>query len=434
MSGVRDLLIDGARAAAEGKDSLYRDVRAELLSRHLAVIESLLTRSPQRLGAAEQIEDRLHQVGRFYRSIAMLGECTPRALDAVTSFGSLLSASILAALLRERGLRAQALPAAELIVTDATFGAATPIMDLTRQRLKDQILPLLTRGILPVVPGAAAATQDGVPTSLGRGGGDLTAAVIGAALQAREVRIWSDADGILTADPNIVPSARTLSELSFEEASNLAYHGSEVLHPNTVRPLDEKKVPLWILNSFNPTHPGTRIVEHPRADREILPALISTTGLSLIAFGAQNGSWTLSFAARTLRTLADAGLQVVIFSQSFSGDHLDLVVRAQDQEHCLKLLAREFGDIGAGSLFTLAAKGRVATISVVAVPPWTGQGIAARSFAALGQHGTAILAAGCASSHAPGSTPGQDSVSFCIPEDQVADAVRCLHRKLGLEK
>ncbi|MFQ6101173.1 MAG: aspartate kinase [Anaerolineae bacterium] len=429
MSGVTNQLIAGARAAAEGRDTVYRDIKAELLSRHLEVVETLLNQSPERLEVGGLVEDRLHELGRLYRSIAVLGELTVRGRDVVASFGEQLSAHILAAVLRERGLRAQAVSATQLIVTDDNFGAATPLMDQTRQRLQQRIRPLVERGVIPVITGYIAATEGGVTTTLGRGGGDYSAAIVGAGLDADEVWIWSDVDGILTADPNIVPQARTLTELSYTEAADLACFGADVLHPKTVRPVTESGIPLRIRNSFNPTHPGTLIVETPSADRELLPAIISTTGLSLIAVGSLDDSWTLQMAARALQRLSEAGLDVLMFSQSLSEHSLNLVVREQDQAHCLKVLCREFenGDQGGGC--SLGTKERVATISVVGVPGWNGNGsetgIVSHAFSALGRHNTRVIAVTQAST--------AYSVSFCIPEDQVAHTVRFLHRELGLE-
>jgi aspartate kinase len=425
MSGVTDQLIAGARAAAEGRDSAYRDARAEMLSRHMDVVESLLTRSPERLGVAGQIEDQLHELGRFYRSIAMLGECTARGLDAVASFGGLLSASILAAVFRERGLRAEAISGTELIASDDTFGAANPLLDQTSQRLHRKVRPLLERDSIPVVSGYVASTEAGVPTTLGRGGGDYSAAIIGAALGAAGVWIWSDADGILTADPNIVRQARTLTELSYSDAANLAYYGSEVLHPKTVRPLWEHSIPLRILNTFNPTHPGTQIIEDPSSEREQLPAIISSTGLSLIAIGTRDDGWTVSRAATALQRLADARVAVLMFSQSSSEHGLSLVVRQQDEAHCLRTLGRHLGSMSLPNIY-LESKGHVATISLVGVASWNGNNLVARSFVALGKLGTRVIAVAQAAS--------EHSVSFCIPEDEVIDTVRFLHKELGLER
>jgi aspartokinase/homoserine dehydrogenase 1 len=425
ITGVTDQLIAGARAAAEGKDSVYRDIKAGLLSRHLEIVEALLTHSRERLGVGGLVEDRLHELERFYRSIAMLGELTVRGRDAIASFGEQLSANILAAVLRERGLRAQAVNATELIVTDDHFGAATPVMDQTGQQLRQRIGPLVERGVVPVITGYVAATEKGVTTTLGRGGSDFSAAIIGAGLAADEVWIWSDVDGILTADPNLVPHARTLTELSYAEAADLAYYGAEVLHPKTIRPVTEQGIPLRILNSYNPSHRGTLIVQSPSVGRELLPAIISTTGLSLIAIGSQDDSWALPMAARALHRLSEAGVDVLMFSQSFSEHCLNLVVREQDQVHCLRALSREFEHGRPGSAYQLGTKEQVATVSVVGVPGWNENGIVSHTFAALGKHGTGVIAVAQAAT--------EYSVSFCIPGEQMPETVRFLHRELGLE-
>jgi aspartate kinase len=420
MSGVTSQLVAGARAAAAGRDTEYRTIKANLLERHLAVVETLLDKTAERLDVAGLVEDRLHDLERLYRSIAVLGEVTVRGLDAVASFGELLSVSILAAVLRSQGLRTQALSASELIVTDDHFGTAAPLMAHTRERLQARVRPLIERGVIPIVTGFIGATETGIPTTLGRGGSDYTAAILGAGLDAEEVWIWSDVDGILTADPNIVRHARTLDELSYQEAANLAYFGADVLHPKTIRPVIESGIPLRILNSFNPTHAGTRIVAQPASARQLLPAIISTTGLAMIAIGTEDDSWTLQMAARALQHLSEAGIDVLMFSQSFSERSLNLVVREDDQIHCVNVLNRQMSN---GC--KLGTTERVATISVVGVPGWNKTGIVSHAFGALGKHGTRVIAVAQAAT--------EYSVSFCIPEDQVADTVCFLHRELGLE-
>jgi len=442
MTGVTDQLITGGRAAAEGKDSVYREIKSRLLQRHLEVVETLLNRSPERLEVGGLIEDRLHDLERLYRSIAVLGEFTVRGCDAVASLGEQLSSSILAAVLRERGERAQAIPATELIVTDETFGVAQPLKGPTNQRLAQRVRPLIERGVIPVITGYIAATERGVTTTLGRGGSDYTAAIVGAGLGAEEVWIWSDVDGILTADPNIVPEARTLTELSYAEAASLAYYGADVLHPKTIHPVIEADIPLRILNSFNPTHPGTLIVKNPGTKRGLWPAIISTTGLSLIAVGTQDDHWTQREAARALQLLSEAGVEVPLFSQSFSEHSLNLVVREQNHAHCLNVLRREFGGDHSwakadstentpdeqphtNGIYNLGVKEKVATVSVVGFPGWSENGIVSHAFTALGRCGTRVIAVAQAGS--------EYSVSFCIPEDQVESTVRFLHRELGPE-
>ena len=424
MSGVTAQLTAGARAAAEGRDTVYREIKAGLLTRHLAVVDALLTRSRERLEVGGFVEDRLHELERLYRSIAVLGEVTVRGLDAVASFGEQLSSHILASALREHDVRAEAVSATETIVTDDAFGAAKPLMAPTRACLQTRVKPLVERGVIPVITGYIAATETGVTTTLGRGGSDYTAAIVGAGLDADEVWIWSDVDGILTADPNFVPGARTLPELSYSEAADLAYYGADVLHPKTVGPVVDANIPLRLRNSFNPQHPGTLVLQSPHADRERLPAIISTTGLTMVALGSRDDAWDLALTSRALQCLSAAGVDVPMFSQSFSEHTLNLVLREQDQVHALKVLRDEFDKLHAGN-FALGVKEKVATISVVGVPGWNTKGIVSHAFAALGEHGTRVIAVAQAAT--------EYNVSFCIPEDQMVDTVRFLHRDLGLE-
>jgi aspartate kinase len=425
MATVTNRLLAGGWAAAEGDEDAHRQTRAALLEKHLDVVDSLLGDSPERADVTAFVEGRLLELDRLYRSIAVLGEVTQRGLDTVASFGEQLSSNILAAVLRARQVRAEAISATDLIVTDDQFGQATPLMGPTRERLQQRVKPLVHQGVIPVITGYIGATERGVTTTLGRGGSDFSAAIIGAGLDADEVWIWSDVDGILTADPNIVPQARTLAELSYAEAADLAYYGADVLHPKTIRPVTERGIALRIVNSYKPSHPGTLIVETPSSDRELLPAIISTTGLSMIAIGSRDDSWTLEMSARALQRLDEAGVYVPMFSQSFSEHNLNLVVRKRDHDRCLNVLCREFemGD-GPGAC-NLGVEEDVATISVVGVPGWNEGGIVPHAFAALGSHRTRVIAVAQAAT--------EHSVSFCVPEHQVADAVRFLHRELGLE-
>ncbi|MBC8448403.1 MAG: aspartate kinase [Chloroflexi bacterium] len=425
MSGVTDSLIQAARAAAEGQDGVYRATRTKLLAHHLDTVDTLLSESCERLDVAGFIEDRLHDLERLCRSIAVLGELTARGSDAVASIGEELSAQVLAATLRDRGTRAQAVSATELIVTDDNFGAANLQMEATASRVRQRLNPLVERGVVPVVTGYIAATADGVTTTLGRGGSDYSAAILGACLDADEVWIWTDVDGILTADPHIAPEARTLTELSYDEAAALAYFGADVLHPKTIKPVVEKGIPLRIVNSFNPTHPGTLIVKKPSPDRQTVPAIISTTGLSLISVAGNGDSWTPQIAARALQRLAEGGVDVLMFSQSFSERSLSLVVRQPDQAHSLRVLRREFDpDLRLGHLSHLGVQEEVGTVSVVGAAGRDGASIVPLAFAALGKQGTRVISVAQAAS--------EYNVSFVIPADEIEDTVRSVHRELGL--
>ena len=425
MTKVTDQLIRSARAAARGEDTLYREIKANLLRRHLEAVEQLLTPGPVRLEVGGFVEDKLNELERFLRSIAMLGELTARGRDIVASFGELLSSTILSAVLRQNGLSSESVNATQLIVTDDQFGEAGLLYTPTVEKLQTMLVPMISRGVVPIVTGYVGATENGITTTLGRGGSDFSAAILGAGLGAAEVWIWSDVDGILTADPNIVPQARTLVELSYQEAAELAYYGADVLHPKTILPVIENNIPLRILNSFNPEHEGTLIVNEPRSDRQISPAIISTSGLSMIAVSVQDGSWSLALAARILQTLSSEGLQVLMFSQSFSEHSLNLIVRSQDQSHCVRVLSNEFGDACGSEPCQIAVREQIGTVSVVGLSNGGLNGAVSHAYAALGKGGTQVIAV---------AQPATErSVSFCIPEEQVPDTVRLLHSELGLD-
>jgi len=432
MAGVTDLLIGGARAAAGNDEATYRRVVETLHKKHEEAADVLLKDPTEREPFQQYLDTHLNRLDRLLSSVAVLGELTARTSDAIVCIGEQLSANLLAAVLRTRGENAEAISATELIVTDDAFASATPLLNATNRNLKERVIPRVDAGIVPVITGYIAANEQGTPTTLGRSGSDYSAAIIAAGLEAEEIRIWTDVDGILTADPNIVPAARVLRELSYSEAENLARFGAEVLHPRTIRPIIANGIPLRILNSFNPTDPGTFIVATPHPERERWPAIISATGLSLISVGTSEEAWRLSMASRALQRLSEGGVKVLMFSQSYSEHNLNLVVREPDQAHALHILHRASGPglpgetaNDPGRRWRLDTREKVATVSVVGVPGWNEIGIASHTFAALGKHGVRVIAVAQAAT--------EDSVSFCIPADRVTDTVQFLHRELGLE-
>jgi len=425
MSGTTNALIAGARAAEEGDEQQSRLIKEQLLTKHLQAVEHLFAGSPERSHLAAYMTKCMEDYDRLCLSIATLGELTRRGIDAVASLGEQMSNRILAALLRQRGTPAQAIDATTCIRTDSEFGAATPDMDATRRLVTGQILPLLSKGIVPVVTGFIASNPRGVTTTLGRGGSDYSAAILGVSLDADEVWIWTDVNGILTADPKLVREARTLELLSYAEAEELAYFGASVLHPKTVTPLAERGIALRIMNSFEPTHPGTLIVSEPDPDRLRLPAIISTEGLSLIGVSGNGGAWSLHLASRALRSLAEGGIEVLMLSQSFSERSLNLVVHKANQDHGIHVLQKEFeNEMALNIVSRIGVQEQVATLSVVGMPRPDGETIVPRAYSALGQLGTRVVSVAQAAS--------AYSVSFVVPERDIARAVPFLHRQLGL--
>lgn len=424
MSGTTNTLINAARAAAGGDRTVHGKARRQLVDQHLDCLQQLVPAGPERKRVADEIVARLDLMLRLCDSIATLGELTRRGHDAVASIGEELSSRILAALLKTRGIPAEQVSATELIVTDDRFGEARPDAEATRAKVRARLLPLVKQGIVPVITGYVAATPEGVTTTLGRGGSDYSAAILGVALEASEVRIWTDVDGILTADPKLVPDARCLTELSYDEAEELAYFGADVLHPKTVKPLAEADLPLRILNSFQPQHPGTLITGSPRVDRPIWPAIITTEDLSLVQVVGNGQGWSLNMASRALAALAQGGAEVFMFSQSFSERSLNLVVRSRDHDHSVHLLRNEFQrELFQAHIADIAAEEQVAALSLVGMPDAAGKSIVQRAFTAVGKLGLRIISvAQAASSY---------SVSFIVPDEDIVTAVPFLHREIA---
>jgi aspartate kinase len=425
MSGTTSALIAGGRAAADGRSEQARAIREQLLARHLATIDELLPVGHERAALEGYVQQRLQGYERLCQSIETLGEFTMRGNDALASIGEELSSRMLAAYLRARGCPAEAMSATTLVRTDEFFGSANPEMAETRRLCDERLRPVIETGVTAIVTGYVGATAKGITTTLGRGGSDYTAAILGECLDADEVWIWTDVDGILTADPKLVPTAHVLHELSYREAEELAYFGADVLHPKTVAPLARRGIPLRILNSLAANNTGTRIVTQPSPERTILPAIISTQGLTMIGVAGDGSGWSLLMASRALRCLAEAGVDVLMFSQSFTERSLSLIVRERDQEHSVRVLRKEFEhDLQLHLLAEIGVVEKVATVSVVGSPDAHGTSIASRAFSALGKLGLRVIAVGQAAS--------TYSVSFVIGEGDVARVVPHIHAELGL--
>ena len=427
LEGITDALISAARGAATGNETAIETARRELWGRHRALAEKLANDEWEREALYREWAELLKTFDRFTRSIATLGEHSPRSIDAVASLGERFAAQLVATALRQGGVAARTIDAAELIVTDDHFGAAWPFPDESAERVRQRLRPLVQSGIVPVITGYIGATRDGIVTTLGRGGGDYSATLIGAALGAEEVCIWTDVDGILTADPKIVREARTLAELSYVEAAEIATFGAEVLHPRTLAPVAEQGIPLRIRNVLRPDRPGTRVVAHPQPTGHAARAIISARGLSLLSVAAtasaNRSGWTPELAARALARLSEAGVEILTFAQSFSERSLTLTVRGADADFARDCLAATFArERAADILREITLTTPVALVAVISAPG--GDGLAPRTLATLGQAGAHVLALaqGTSSYH----------ISFILPESQVNSVVKALHRDLGL--
>lgn len=286
MAGVTDTLLRIARTATERRYEDAAVIIDELSKRHIATARELLTDSSTgaySLDWAERsLEYQFGELSSLVRSVATLGELTPRSQDAIVSFGERLSSLIIASALNERGIQAELVDSRHFVITDNQFTRAAPDTQQTRRRAREVLLPVIESGCVPVAQGFIGSTAEGVTTTIGRGGSDYSAAVIGAALDANAIEIWTDVDGLMTADPRVVADARRIRVISFAEASELSYFGAKVLHPNTVIPAIEQEIPVHIYNTRNPTCEGTLIVAKPQSSRNLIKSIAFKRGVTTV--------------------------------------------------------------------------------------------------------------------------------------------------------
>lgn len=434
MSGVTDTLLSAATSAAGGDAETFRRARWHLSDRHRQAITETIGYEETRQQLMEEIEALLSDFESLCRSIHIMGELTARGSDAVASLGERLTARIVAAALRDRGERATAVEATEVIVTNGQHGSATPLLDETREAAQAQLLPLLAEGVTPVVTGFIAATKDGVTTTLGRGGSDYTAAILGACLDSDEVWIWTDVDGVMTADPRVVPEARTLPEISYAEAAELSYFGAKVLHPKTILPAVEQGIPLRILNTFNPPIPpylggkrggGTLIVAEVKPSELTVKGITSIKDLSLVTVEGRGMVGVPGIAARVFTAVAQEGISVLMISQSSSEQNICFVIRQEAVERALKALEAAFElELARRNVDRIWAQKGVAIVAAVGAGMKGTPGIAAKVFGALGKHGINVI------SIAQGSS--EYNISFVVDEVDMENAVRYIHQEFGL--
>lgn len=393
MSGVTDALVRGARTAAAGDGETFGAIAAELRARHRDVVGALPSLDGEGAALLADVDGVLDAFATLCRSVHVLGEATPRVMDAISSLGERLSAGILAALLRRQGCPSQAVDARQLIVTDDTFQGAVPLLDETRAAVTERLLPLLEGGTVPVVTGFLGANRQGVTTTLGRGGSDFSAAILGVAVGADEVWIWTDVNGVMSADPRLVAAARTVPCLSYAEVGELAYFGARVLHPRTIRPVVEQGIPLWVKNTFDPACPGTRIVAGHECTPGTVKAVTAIEGLSMVTVEGRGMLGVPGIAARTFAAVAGQGASVLMISQASSEQSISFVVPGDAAEPVVRAvegdLARELARRDIDRVWSLDD---VTIVTAVGAGMRATPGVAHRVFGALARAGINVVA------------------------------------------
>ena len=420
MGGVTDLLLGSAHAAVKGARLTVVEHTAAIRAKHEAAADALGLRGEARHLVLDPITARLSELSLLCDALGVLGEASPRALDAVGALGERMSVHLLAAALRARGMTAHAVDAARLVRTDDTFQAAVPLMDETRRQAAVELLPLLVAHEVPVITGFIGATADGVVTTLGRGGSDYSAAIVGAAIDADEVWIYTDVDGVMTADPRIVRGVQTLESLSYLEMSELAYFGAKVLHPKTILPALERGIPIRIKNTFNPTHAGTLVVGRSEDGGGGLKGVTAIRAQSLVTIAGRGMLGVPGIAARAFGAVARTGTSVSMISQASSEQSICFLVAETSAVTVIDALRKEFHhELDRRDIEDISSLNPVVIVTVVGGAIKRTPGVAGRIFGALGAGGINVIAIAMGSSEC--------SISLVVAAADADRSVQGLH-------
>lgn len=423
MSGVTNKLIEAASAAELGDgDAVARILEGLRLQHETALNESISSGTDKDLTRTKM--DRIFQQGyHLCQDVMLLRNLTPRARDSISSLGERLSAPLLAAALQERGVASQPIEANEIVVTDCNYGAADPRVDRTRELCQARLRPMLRQGIIPVVTGFIGATDDGVITTLGRGGSDYSATILGLALDADEVIIWTDVDGLMSTDPHSVPNAATIAEISYREAAELAYFGAKVLHPKSLRGVAQCGIPVCIRNTFAPERPGTKITTSGSPNTAGVKAIAVINDIALINVAGSGTVGAPDVLLRTLATLTAIRADLLVVLQSSSHSGVCVVVSSAMAKSIVEALRFEFA-AQAPPVIHMAIDSTVSLVTVVGQNMRAISGVVGRALRALDKQNINIVAIAQGSSEC--------SISLVVSQKDVKVALLALHEEFQL--
>ena len=448
LSGVTDALLENAqRIATECRKERVCEFLNEIRKRHFSAAEEAILSAEgggEKVKAAEaeaaegartnakesilsevkrEIEERLAELENALLGICLLGELTNRSLDFILSFGERLSAPILAGTLRSLGLNAVHLTGGEAgIITDENFGKAQPLEN-AEEEVRERIGPLLARGVTPVICGFIGQSERGFVTTLGRGGSDYTATIVGAALNADEIWLWKETEGIMSADPKIVKNAKKIPYLSYVEAMELSYFGATVLHPRAMEPVMRKKIPIRVKNLLNPDDDGTLIGEESAKTDKIAKAVTLIENASILNVAGSGIASISEVASEVFAALARAGIEVVMISQGSSERTISLVIKRsqlRDALEAMRSLQKK------GLIREFSSDSEVCAVGVVGAGMVGTPGVAGKIFSALGNAGISVRMISQGSS--------EFNISFVVNKSDAYKAVQAVHDTFGMGK
>jgi aspartate kinase len=427
LAGVTNELIEtGCRAKKSDEESIQA-FTAKLLKKHTNAIEAAITSKPIQKEATEITQKTIVELEKVLTGICYVGELTPKSKDYVMSFGERLSAPIVSGAIRDRQAESQFFTGKDAgIVTDSNFGEADPLMNYTTHLIRERLSPQLEKGAIPVVTGFIAANQDGVVTTIGRGGSDYTATILGVALEANEVWIWTDVDGIMTTDPKLVPTARMLPQLSYQEATEMAIFGAKAMHPRALGPVSKVGIPVRIRNTANPDNSGTLITKEP-AKNENKPvkavAMIKDVGMLNVSGAAMVGA--PGSYAKVFDVLGRNEINVMMLSAAASEANISMVIKRGLLGRAISNLEIALQERG-GIVSEVTAEDDVAVIAVMGAYMKGTLGVASKIFDIVAKKGINIRMIAQGSSEL--------NISFVVKEKDGTAVVKAIHETFNLDK
>ncbi len=420
MAGVTDLIFRTIDAARQG-DAAATEANLKkfgLLHRELMLDLFMGERSARALEFAGQVYEQLSRASQAL--LTLRTDISPQTMDSLVALGERITSWALAEYLNQTGGSSRFIKAEDVIVTDATFGNATPDMEATSKCCKDVLSPVLKEGAVPVIGGYSGATLDGRTTTLGRGGSDYSATIVGAAMQANEVWIWTDVDGVLSADPRICSDATILSEISFAEAIELAYYGAKVIHPKAAYPAQDAGIPVWIKNSFRPEVAGTRITNHSEMSNSPVKSVTCVKQATLITLVTRRDIHPAELWGRLFLRLGQEQVEVLFATQSSPEHALGLVLRREDGDRVLKLINSIFRmELAQGVLLPVEVNEEIAVVAVLGEAMKGTCGILGRVFSAVARNEVSVIAVAQGASEL--------SICFAVSAKSASEVVKSIH-------
>lgn len=424
LEGITNQLIQAAEEAKKGNRQYVKKFKNEILERHLTTADKAIKNKQIAADVKQVLTERIGELEQVLTGIAFVGELTPKSRDNVIAYGEKLSAPIVSGALKDKGVESIHLTGGEAgIVTDSNFGEAGLLMNVTKFQMNKTVAPLLKKGTVPIITGFIAATQNEETTTVGRGGSDYTATIVGAALEADEVWIWTDVNGIMTSDPKIVPEAKTIPEMSFQEATELTIFGAKAMHPRALEPARKEGIPVRIRNVFEPEKAGTIIVKDGQTKtKNGVKAVTVIKNVAMITVSGSGMVGAPGTAAKVFEVLGKENINILMISQSVSEANISLVIQRNLLERAVSTL--EIALLGRDFIREVMDEDDVCVVAVLGAGMKGMPGVASRIFSAVAQKGINVRMIAQGSSEL--------NVSFVVKEKDGAETVRAIHKEFRL--